>query len=208
MRTLQRAARSAIFDRRVHRDLFFDSDATADAVLLVAAISALTYLGLVVRAGLGAFSVTNMFEVIIGGLVGWLILAAGTWLAATKLLQGSGHLRGRVARPGQVGGCGPGRLCPRRPDPIDLSAPLPGAQLHLLTWAWSASTWPTTGPVSTDSPANPACVPCRERSRTLSSRSWAPGSKRPVRAGPTAESMPDIRSSRSRQMMSLTPIVS
>lgn len=93
MKTLQRAARSAIFDRRVHRDLFFDSDATADAVLLVAAISALTYLGLVVRVGLGAFSVTNMFEVIIGGLVGWLILAAGTWLAATKLLQGSGQLQ-------------------------------------------------------------------------------------------------------------------
>ena len=93
MRTLQRAVRAALFDRKVHRDLFFDSDATADAVLLVAAISAITYLGAVVRVGLGAFSVTGLFEVVIGGLVGWLILAGGTWLAATKLLQGGGQLQ-------------------------------------------------------------------------------------------------------------------
>ena len=93
MRTLQRAVRAALFDRKVHRDLFFDSDATADAVLLVAAISAVTYFGAVVRVGLGAFSVTGLFEVVIGGLVGWLILAGGTWLAATKLLQGGGQLQ-------------------------------------------------------------------------------------------------------------------
>jgi hypothetical protein len=93
MRSLQRAFRAAIFDRKVHRELFFDADATADAVLLVAAISAATYLGFVGRVGLGAFSVTGMFEVIIGGLVGWLILSAGTWLAATKLLHGSGQLQ-------------------------------------------------------------------------------------------------------------------
>lgn len=93
MRTLQRAFRATIFDRKVHRELFFDSDATADAVLLVAAISAVSYLGLIVRVGVGAFSVTGLFEVVIGGLVGWLILAGGTWLAATKLLAGSGQLQ-------------------------------------------------------------------------------------------------------------------
>lgn len=93
MRTLQRALRAAIFDRKVHRDLFFDADATADAVLLVAAISGITYLGVIARVGFEAFSVTGLFEVIIGGLVAWLILAAGTWLASTKLLQGSGQLQ-------------------------------------------------------------------------------------------------------------------
>lgn len=93
MRAVRRALKSAIFDRGTHRDLFFDSDATADAVLLVAAISAVTYAGMVARAGLGAFSVTGLFEVVIYGVVGWLILSAGTWVAATKLLQGSGQLQ-------------------------------------------------------------------------------------------------------------------
>lgn len=90
---VERAVRAAIFDRKVQRDLFFDADATADAVLLVSAIGAVVYLGLVVRVGFFAFSVTGILEAVIGSLVGWLILAAGTWLAATKLLAGAGQLQ-------------------------------------------------------------------------------------------------------------------
>lgn len=89
MQTVQRAFRAAIFDRKVHTELFFDSDATADAVILVAAISAVTYL----NALLGSFSLNLLLQTVIGGLISWLILAAGTWLAATKLLDGGGQIQ-------------------------------------------------------------------------------------------------------------------
>lgn len=85
--------RAAIFDRKAHTELFFDSDATADAVLLVAAIQAVVYLGDVVRVGFSVLSLTQLLEVVIFGLIGWLILAGATWLAATKLFQGSGQLQ-------------------------------------------------------------------------------------------------------------------
>lgn len=93
MRTLQRAFRAALLDRRVHSELYFDSDATADAVLLVAGISAVTYLDALIRVGFGALSIVGLLQTVIGGLVAWLILAAGTWLAATKLLDGDGQIQ-------------------------------------------------------------------------------------------------------------------
>jgi hypothetical protein len=93
MRTLKRALRSAIFDRKVNTELFFDSDATADAVLLVAGISTVTYLGLVARVGFRAFSITGLLETVIYALIAWLILAVGTWVAATKLFDGDGQLQ-------------------------------------------------------------------------------------------------------------------
>ncbi len=93
MRSIQRAVRASLFDRKVHTELFFDSDATADGVLLVAGVSAITYLNLVVRFGFGAFSLTALLQTIIGGLVAWLILAAGTWVAATKLFDGNGQIQ-------------------------------------------------------------------------------------------------------------------
>jgi hypothetical protein len=93
MRALKRAVRSAIFDRKVNTELFFDSDATADAVLLVAGIGAVVYFGAVARVGLGAFSITGLLEAVIYAVVGWLILAVGTWVAATKLFDGSGQMQ-------------------------------------------------------------------------------------------------------------------
>ncbi|HEX2154125.1 MAG TPA: YIP1 family protein [Acidimicrobiia bacterium] len=91
MRALRRSVRASVLDRRVHSELFFDSDATADAVLLVAAISAVVYVGNVIRFGF--FSVTGLLESVIFGLVAWLILAGATWLAATRLFDGSGQLQ-------------------------------------------------------------------------------------------------------------------
>lgn len=92
MRALRRSVRMAIFDRKVNTELFFDSDATADAVLLVSGISAVVYLGVVVRGPFG-FSLTGLLESVIFSLIAWLILAAGTWVAATKLFQGSGQIQ-------------------------------------------------------------------------------------------------------------------
>lgn len=93
MRALKRAVRSAIFDRKVNTELFFDSDATADAVLLVAGIGGVVYFGAVARVGLGAFSITGLLEAVIYAVVGWLILAVGTWVAATKLFDGNGQMQ-------------------------------------------------------------------------------------------------------------------
>lgn len=93
MRSLRRSVRASILDRRAHTELFFDSDATADAVLLVAGIGAVVYLGTVVQVGFFALSLTDLLEAVIFGLIGWLILAGATWLAATKLFEGSGHLQ-------------------------------------------------------------------------------------------------------------------
>lgn len=85
--------RASILDRKAHTELFFDSDATADAVLLVAGISAVVYFGAVVGVGFSALSLTGLLEAVIFGLIGWLILAGATWLAATKLFEGSGQLQ-------------------------------------------------------------------------------------------------------------------
>jgi hypothetical protein len=82
----------AMFDRKVNTELFFDSDATADAVLLVSGISAVVYLSLVAR-GPARFSVTGLIEGVIFALIAWLILAGGTWIAATKLFEGDGQLQ-------------------------------------------------------------------------------------------------------------------
>lgn len=85
--------RSALFDRKVSTELFFDSDATADGVLLVTGVSAVAYLSVLLRIGVGAFSVEGLLSTVIAALVAWLILAGGTWVAATKLLDGDGQLQ-------------------------------------------------------------------------------------------------------------------
>lgn len=92
MRALRRSVRTALFDRKVNTEVFFDSDATADAVLLVSGISSVVYIGAVVRAS-GGFGLTRLLETVIFGLIAWLILSAGTWVAATKLFQGDGQLQ-------------------------------------------------------------------------------------------------------------------
>lgn len=92
MRALRRALRATMFDRKVNTELFFDSDATADAVLLVSAIATTVYLGVVIRGPRG-FSLIGLLEGVIFALIAWLILAGGTWIAATKLFEGDGQLQ-------------------------------------------------------------------------------------------------------------------
>lgn len=91
---MRRAVRAALFDRKVHTELAFDSDATADAVMLVAGVAAVVHAALLVRVGVfSASSLVGLLEAIVAGLVGWLILAGATWLAATKLFGGSGQIQ-------------------------------------------------------------------------------------------------------------------
>lgn len=93
MRAIRRAIRSALFDRKVNTELFFDSDATADAVLLVAGIYVAIYLAWQGQIGFGGISIEALLQIAISGVVGWLILAVATWFAATRLFQGDGQMQ-------------------------------------------------------------------------------------------------------------------
>lgn len=93
MKTLRRAVRSSSFDRRVNTELYFDSEATADAVLLVSGVAAVVYIVRVAAASFRLFSLTGLLETVIFALIAWLLLAGGSWIAATRLLGGDGQLQ-------------------------------------------------------------------------------------------------------------------
>lgn len=93
MQAVRRALRASIFDRRAHTELFFDSDATADAVLLVAGVFGVAYLGATIPLGFSALSLTGLLSAVIFGVIDWLIVAAATWFVAMRLFQGGGHMQ-------------------------------------------------------------------------------------------------------------------
>lgn len=87
-----RAGRAALLDRKPFTEAFFDSDSAADAAILVSSVAAATYAGiLLLPGGIGAFSVIGLLQVVIAGVVSWLILGFATWFAATRLFGGSGR---------------------------------------------------------------------------------------------------------------------
>jgi hypothetical protein len=96
-----RAGRAAIFDRKVYTEAFFDDDAMADGAIVVAVVAALTYLITLVWFDLlGGFSLTALFQVLIGSVASWLILGFATWLAATRLFRSSGRSQTLLAMQG------------------------------------------------------------------------------------------------------------
>lgn len=92
MRTLQRAVRAAFLDRKTHSELFFDDNATADGVMVVAGVAAVVYLWRVIVDAAIGFSIEALLQIIIYALIGWLLLAATTWFAASRLFRGSGSV--------------------------------------------------------------------------------------------------------------------
>lgn len=91
---LRHALRLSSFDRQAARRISFDSSATADAVVLVAAIEAV--LVGVLLAVTRRFDLIGLLEAVILGLAGWLILAAAIWLMGTKVLKGSGAIEAMI----------------------------------------------------------------------------------------------------------------
>lgn len=83
-----RMMRAARLDRRLYTEVFFDNAATGDAVLIVAGIYGAIYLALVLGSNLG-FSVISFIGILLSGLIGWLIVSGGLWLAGTKIFDGS-----------------------------------------------------------------------------------------------------------------------
>lgn len=91
---LRHAFRLASFDRQTARRLGFDASATADAVVLVAAIEAIL---VGVRLALARrFDLINLLEAVILGIAGWLILAAAIWLMGTRVVKGSGEIEAMI----------------------------------------------------------------------------------------------------------------
>lgn len=88
------ALRLASFDRQAARRISFDTTATADAVMLVAAIEAVLVGALLATAR--RFDLIQLLEAVILGIAGWLILAAAIWLMGTKVLKGSGEIEAMI----------------------------------------------------------------------------------------------------------------
>lgn len=96
-----RAGRAALLDRKPFTEAYFDGDSAADAAIVVATVAAVTYLGsLLVLGVLGLFSVAVLLQVVIAGVVSWLILGFATWFAATRLFQASGRPQTMIALQG------------------------------------------------------------------------------------------------------------
>jgi hypothetical protein len=96
-----RALRGALFDKKAFEHAYWDDDATADGVILVAAVSAISYLVLTVLSGsIGAGAVLGILGAAVSGVAGWLILAACVWLAATKIFKAGGGIQTMMAAHG------------------------------------------------------------------------------------------------------------
>ena len=81
--------RAARLDKKLYTELFFDSYATGNAVLAVALVYGLLYLSIIVGS-IARFDLIGLLWFMLGGLVGWLVLSGGLWLAATKVFDGQG----------------------------------------------------------------------------------------------------------------------
>ena len=81
--------RAARLDKKLYTQLFFDSYATGNSVVAVALVYAVIYLGIVAGSVI-RFDLIRLLWFMLGGLVGWLVVAGGLWLAATKIFQSSG----------------------------------------------------------------------------------------------------------------------
>lgn len=84
---LQQMARAARLDRRFYTEILFDDYATGNAVLAVAAVYTVLALALVIN-GFRRFDLIGFLLVLLGGVIGWLVLAGALWLAGVKLLHG------------------------------------------------------------------------------------------------------------------------
>jgi hypothetical protein len=88
---LRRAVRVALFNRNATAGLTWDEAATADAVLIVAAVAVLTALVRLLRVG--AFDLILLIETAIYAVARWIIIAVAVWFAATRLFRSSGSMQ-------------------------------------------------------------------------------------------------------------------
>jgi hypothetical protein len=96
-----RAGRAALFDRKPFTDAYFDADSAADAAILVSTVAGVTYVGsLVLNGVIGLFDFRTLLQVVIAGVVSWLVLGFATWFAATRLFQSTAKPQTMIALQG------------------------------------------------------------------------------------------------------------
>lgn len=96
-----RAGRAALLDRKPFTEAFFDGDSAADAAILVSTVAGTTYVGRLLLDGtIGSFSFPTLLQIVIGGVVSWLILGFATWFTATRLFGASARPQTMIALQG------------------------------------------------------------------------------------------------------------
>jgi hypothetical protein len=98
MEALQKAIRLTFFDQRTARQVMFEQSATADAVMIVAAVHAIVLA--VISFRFGVFDLLGLIEGVIVGIAGWLFLSFAIWLMATKVLKGNGDAQTMIRTAG------------------------------------------------------------------------------------------------------------
>jgi len=93
---LQRAFKTARLDRRSSTEVVFDTGAMGDAVLVVALVHGAVFLVAGLLSG-GLISrpddlVLGLIQTLIYGIAQWILLAAATWLAGTRLFKGDAQM--------------------------------------------------------------------------------------------------------------------
>jgi hypothetical protein len=96
-----RAARGAMLDRKAFAEVFWDDDATADGVIVVAltAVASFVIVALT-RASVSLGSIPALLQTTVSAVASWLILAAATWFAATRLFKTGGGIQTTMATHG------------------------------------------------------------------------------------------------------------
>ena len=91
---LNRALRAAIFDRRTIDEAMWERNTTADAVLLIAGISALRVLWSAFTSSFGVTSlISSLIRTAISDVAGWLFLAVVTWFIGSRMFTAGESFR-------------------------------------------------------------------------------------------------------------------
>ena len=96
-----RAVRGAMLDRKAFAEVFWDDDATADGVIVVALVAAASFVVVALtRASVSISSIPALLQTTVSAVASWLILAAATWFAATKMFKTGGGIQTMMATHG------------------------------------------------------------------------------------------------------------
>jgi len=96
-----RAVRGAMLDRKAFAEVFWDDDATADGVIVVAVTAVASFLIFALtRASVSLSSIPALLQTAVSAVASWLILAAATWFASTRMFKTGGGIQTMMATHG------------------------------------------------------------------------------------------------------------
>jgi hypothetical protein len=90
-----------MLDRKAFAEVFWDDDATADGVIVVALVAVASFVIVALtRASVSISSIPALLQTTVSAVASWLILAAATWFAATKMFKTGGGIQTMMATHG------------------------------------------------------------------------------------------------------------